>query len=112
MHASWNALLKGGSDRLRSVTVMAVTTSVVAGLAAFGLPTSGATIAAYTLADGLGARLSGHSQAYTAWLFVSYGPAMLLILILWRGHTDHFRLDAEGVRSAMEVSFRWQPTRS
>lgn len=39
MHASWNALLKGGSDRLRSVTVMAVTTSVVAGLGALLLPT-------------------------------------------------------------------------
>ena len=38
MHASWNALLKGGSDRLRSVTVMAVTTSVVAGLGALFLP--------------------------------------------------------------------------
>ena len=59
------------------------------------------TIAAYTLADGMGARLSGHSQAYAAWLFVSYGPAMLLILILWRGHADQFRLDAEAARSAL-----------
>ncbi len=196
MHASWNALLKGGSDRLRSVTVMAVTTSVIAGLGALFLPRprmaswgcialsaalhvvynlllvasykhgdlgvsypiargsspllvavgamaiareklellsmtgvvfismgivglafenrkglaaralipallTGATIAAYTLADGLGARLSGHSQAYAAWLFVSYGPAMLLILILWRRHADHFRLDAEAARSAL-----------
>jgi drug/metabolite transporter (DMT)-like permease len=56
---------------------------------------------AYTLTDGMGARLSGHSQAYAAWLFVSYGPAMLLIVILWRGHADHFRLDAEGARSAL-----------
>jgi drug/metabolite transporter (DMT)-like permease len=196
MHASWNALLKGGSDRLRSVTVMAVTTSLVAGLWAVFLPVprvaswgciglsaalhvvynlllvasyrhgdlgvsypiargssplpvaigamviaherldllsltgvglislgilglafenrtalasralvpallTGATIAAYTLADGMGARLSGHSQAYAAWLFVSYGPAMLLILILWRGHADHFRLDAGAARSAL-----------
>ena len=62
---------------------------------------TGATIAAYTLADGLGARLSGHSQAYAAWLFVSYGPAMLLILIIWRGPADHFRLDAEAARSAL-----------
>jgi drug/metabolite transporter (DMT)-like permease len=196
MHASWNALLKGGSDRLRSITVMAVTTSLVAGIAAFSLPTprvaswgcvalsgalhvvynlllvvsyrygelgvsypiargsspllvavgavvvagerldllsltgiglislgilglafegrkvlaaralipallTGVTIAAYTLADGMGARLSSHSQAYAAWLFVCYGPVMLLILILWRGHTDHFRLDAEVARSAV-----------
>ena len=48
-----------------------------------------------------GARLSGHSQAYAAWLFVSYGPAMLLILVLWRGHADQFRLDAEAARSAL-----------
>jgi drug/metabolite transporter (DMT)-like permease len=195
MHASWNALLKGGSDRLRSVTVMAVTTSLLAGLGALFLPApraaswgcialsaalhvvynlllvasyrhgdlgvsypiargsspllvaigalvaaherldvlsltgvglisvgiiglafesrkvlpsralvpallTGATIAAYTLADGMGARLSGHSQAYAAWLFISYGPAMLLILIMWRGHADHFRLDAEAAVSA------------
>ena len=196
MHASWNALLKGGSDRLRSVTVMAVTTSLLAALGALVLPMpragswgcialsaalhvvynlllvasyrhgdlgvsypiargsspllvalgamvvaherldllsltgiglisvgilglafegrkssparalvpallTGVTIAAYTLADGMGGRLSGHSQAYAAWLFVSYGPAMLLILILWRGHADHFRLDAEAARSAL-----------
>jgi drug/metabolite transporter (DMT)-like permease len=196
MHASWNALLKGGSDRLRSITVMAVTTSVVAGAGAIALPTpqmaswgcialsgalhvvynlllvasyrhgdlgvsypiargsspllvavgavviagerldllailgiafislgilglafehrqglsaralvpaslTGATIAAYTLTDGIGARLSGHSQAYAVWLFVIYGPAMLLILILWRGHADHFRLDVEAARSAL-----------
>jgi drug/metabolite transporter (DMT)-like permease len=196
MHASWNALLKGGSDRLRSVTVMAVTTSLLAGLGTLFLPTprfaswgcialsaalhvaynlllvasyrhgdlgvsypiargsspllvaigalvvaherldvlsltgiglisvgilglafesrtglpsralvpallTGVTIAAFSLADGLGARLSGHSLAYAAWLFVSYGPAMLLILILRRGHSDHFRLDAPAARSAL-----------
>ena len=38
MHASWNALLKGGSDRLRSVTVMAATTSVAAALWLLSLP--------------------------------------------------------------------------
>ena len=38
MHASWNALLKGESDRLRSVTIMAATTSVVAGLCLLYLP--------------------------------------------------------------------------
>jgi drug/metabolite transporter (DMT)-like permease len=196
MHASWNALLKGGTDRLRSVTIMAATTSVVAGLwllylpaprvgswgcialsaalhviynlllvasyrhgdlgvsypiargsspllvalgatvvaherlgflslagvtlislgilgLAFehrkGLPSralvpalmTGMTIAAYTLADGLGARSSGNSQAYAAWLFVSYGPAMLLILVLRRGPADRFRPDGESARSAV-----------
>jgi drug/metabolite transporter (DMT)-like permease len=196
MHASWNALLKGGSDRLRSVTLMAATTSVVAGLWLLYLPApradswacialsaalhviynlllvasyrhgdlgvsypiargsspllvalgaavvaherldylslagivlislgilglafenrtalvaralvpaflTGMTIAAYTLADGLGARLSGNSQAYAAWLFVSYGPVMLLILGLRRGTSDHFGLDAAAARSAL-----------
>jgi drug/metabolite transporter (DMT)-like permease len=196
MHASWNALLKGGRDRLRSVTVMAVTTSLLAGIGTLFLPAprfaswgcialsaalhvvynlllvssyrhgdlgvsypisrgsspllvavgalvvaherldalslagtglislgilglafenrtglpsralvpalmTGVTIAAYTVADGMGARLSGHSQAYAAWLFVSYGPAMLLILVLWRGQADHFRLDAVTARSAV-----------
>jgi drug/metabolite transporter (DMT)-like permease len=196
MHASCNALLKGGRDRLRSVTVMAVTTSLVAALCALFLPApqvaswgcialsaalhvvynlllvaayrhgdlgvsypiargsspllvavgaafvarerldllslagvglisvgilglgfetrsgvpsralgpallTGATIAVYTLADGIGARLSGHSQAYAAWLFIAYGPVMLLILIVWRGHADQFRLDAERARSAL-----------
>jgi drug/metabolite transporter (DMT)-like permease len=196
MHASWNALLKAGSDRLRSVTVMAATTSVVAGVWLLYLPAprvgswgcialsvalhviynlllvasyrhgdlgvsypiargsspllvalgatvvaherldylslagivlislgilglafenrtavasrallpaflTGMTIAAYTLADGLGARLSGNSQAYAAWLFVSYGPAMLLILVLRRGAADRFRLEAKAARSAV-----------
>jgi len=196
LHAAWNALLKGGSDRLRSVSVMAVSAGAVAGLAALILPaprvaswwyialsavlhvaynvllvasyrhgdlgvsypiargsspllvTSGAaivagerldvlsitgialislgilglalesrqgfpsralilalltgvTIASYTVADGLGARLSGNSQAYAAWLFLAEGPAMVLTLALWRGREDFFRLDSETTRSAI-----------
>ncbi len=38
MHASWNALLKGGGDRLRSVTVMGLVTSAVGGAVAVFLP--------------------------------------------------------------------------
>ena len=34
------------------------------------------TITAYTLVDGIGARLSGSAAAYTAWLFVLSGAAM------------------------------------
>jgi drug/metabolite transporter (DMT)-like permease len=196
MHASWNALLKGGSDRLRSVTVMALSATVVAGLAAVALPAprvgsrgyiglsavlhvaynvllvasyrhgdlgvsypiargsspllvalgaalvaderldllslagvalislgiaglafesrnrltskalvpallTGLAIASYTITDGLGARSSGHSQAYAAWLFLAEGPAMVLTLAVWRGHFDRFRLDAETARSAV-----------
>ena len=62
---------------------------------------TGATIAAFTVTDATGARLSGQAQAYAAWLFVTYGPAMVLILILRRGHADQFRLDAEAARSAL-----------
>jgi drug/metabolite transporter (DMT)-like permease len=41
----------------------------------FALLTS-LTITAYTLVDGIGARLSGDSIAYTAWLFLLSGAAM------------------------------------
>jgi drug/metabolite transporter (DMT)-like permease len=35
-------------------------------------------IAAYTLVDGAGARLSGHAIAYTAWMFLLTAPFLLL----------------------------------
>jgi drug/metabolite transporter (DMT)-like permease len=38
LHASWNALLKGGSDRLRSVTVMALAASLASATCAAFLP--------------------------------------------------------------------------
>jgi drug/metabolite transporter (DMT)-like permease len=38
MHASWNALLKGGGDRLHSVTVMALTASLFSAVWMFFLP--------------------------------------------------------------------------
>ena len=38
LHASWNALLKGGSDRLRSVTVMALAASLASAAWAAFLP--------------------------------------------------------------------------
>jgi len=41
----------------------------------FALLTS-LTITAYTLADGIGARVAGSAGAYTAWLFLSSGAAM------------------------------------
>lgn len=45
----------------------------------------GATIAAYTLSDGLGARLSGNVTAYTAWLFLIQGSSMPLLFAATRG---------------------------
>jgi drug/metabolite transporter (DMT)-like permease len=44
---------------------------------------TGLTIAAYSLADGLGVRESGHEFAYIAWLFVFSGLPMPFI-IRWR----------------------------
>ena len=46
---------------------------------------TGVFVAAYTLTDGVGARLSGHAQAYTAWLFLVQGAAMPLVYIALRG---------------------------
>jgi drug/metabolite transporter (DMT)-like permease len=45
---------------------------------------TGVLIAGYTLIDGMGARLSGNSYAYTAWLFVCQGTPMPLIYLAIR----------------------------
>ena len=45
----------------------------------------GATISAYTLCDGLGARRSGNVTAYTAWLFLIQGTSMPLLFAATRG---------------------------
>jgi drug/metabolite transporter (DMT)-like permease len=196
LHASWNALLKGGSDRLRSVTVMSLAASLASVAWAAFLPAprlsswfcialsvvlhvvynlllvtayhdgdlgvtypiargsspllvaagaailagerldaftvvgialvcggilglaresgagmlgrviapamlTGVTIAAYTVVDGLGSRISGNAWAYAAWLFAALGPAMLPVWA-WRrrGPGGDIRLDAESLRSA------------
>ncbi len=52
---------------------------------------TGLTIAAYSLADGLGVRHSGHELAYIAWLFVLSGLPMPAI-IGWRRGADSARL--------------------
>jgi len=46
---------------------------------------TGVFIAAYTVTDGLGARLSGHAMSYAAWLFVLQGAPMPLIYLMLRG---------------------------
>jgi drug/metabolite transporter (DMT)-like permease len=38
---------------------------------------TGGFIAAYTVTDGVGARLAGHPQSYTVWLFATQGAGML-----------------------------------
>lgn len=196
LHASWNALLKGGGDRLHAITVMALAASLasavwviflpaplaaswfyiglsvalhvvynlllviayrhgdlgviypiargsspllvaagaailagerldaftLAGIALvccgiFGLVRerregqlsrgmgpallTGVTIAAYTVVDGIGSRASGNAWAYSAWLFLGLGPAMIPVWIWRRGHpARHLRWDVVTLRSA------------
>ncbi len=45
----------------------------------------GVMIAGYTVTDGIGSRLSGHPQSYTAWLFVAQGAPMPLLYMGLRG---------------------------
>lgn len=49
--------------------------------------TTGTFIAAYTLADALGARASGNAVAYALWLFAVNGVVAALVLRLTRGAT-------------------------
>jgi drug/metabolite transporter (DMT)-like permease len=46
---------------------------------------TGAFIAAYSLADGIGARLSGNVLSYTAWMSLGWGLAGLPLYFWWRG---------------------------
>ncbi len=55
----------------------------------------GATIAAYTLCDGLGARASGNVAAYTAWLFLIQGSSIPLLFAATRGWPAMARPSAE-----------------
>ena len=47
--------------------------------------TTGAFIAAYSVTDGIGGRLSGDPIAYSAWLFVLDGVPMVVIFLVVRG---------------------------
>ena len=44
------------------------------------------TICAYSVMDGVGARLGGSASAYTVMLFVGIGPVMLIYALARRGH--------------------------
>jgi drug/metabolite transporter (DMT)-like permease len=44
------------------------------------------TICAYSVVDGVGARLSGNANAYSVMLFVGIGPVMLIYALARRGH--------------------------
>jgi len=46
---------------------------------------TGAIIAVYTVIDGAGARRSGNSVAYAAWMFLSYGVGTPILFVVRRG---------------------------
>lgn len=70
----WLMSVRGGRDLAkleRGAVAAALATSVF--------------IAAYTVSDGLGARVSGSAPGYALWLFLLDGAAMLAILLAVRG---------------------------
>jgi drug/metabolite transporter (DMT)-like permease len=60
------------------------------------------TICAYTVVDGIGARVAGDANAYTVMLFLGIGPVMLLYVLALRGRsvvpalTRHWRVGLVG----------------
>lgn len=46
---------------------------------------TGVFIACYTVCDGIGARLAGDANAYSAWLFMLDGLPMVLLYRVWKG---------------------------
>ena len=67
--------LRGGSDLARL-------DRTAVGFALF----TAVTICAYSVVDGVGARLSGNANAYSVMLFVGIGPVMLIYALARRGH--------------------------
>ncbi len=61
---------------------------------------TGLSIAAYTVIDGIGVRLSGAPLGYAAWLFLVHGLSMVAFAMirrgpsLWRGVGAHWRIGA------------------
>ena len=46
---------------------------------------TGVFIACYTVCDGIGARVAGNANAYSAWLFMLDGLPMVLLYRVWKG---------------------------
>ncbi|MFJ5958278.1 EamA family transporter [Paenarthrobacter sp. NPDC092416] len=61
---------------------------------------TGVSIAAYTLVDGVGVRLSGMPMAYVSWLFLLQG--LLIPVVCWR-------LAPERIGFARRVARHWKP---
>jgi drug/metabolite transporter (DMT)-like permease len=60
---------------------------------------TGLFIASYTVADGIGSRLSGHPQSYAAWLFLFQGAPMPLVYIAMRGRLGIDPFDRETLKA-------------
>ncbi|MGF1426779.1 EamA family transporter [Kitasatospora sp. LaBMicrA B282] len=70
------------------------------GTRALGLAVlTGALIATYTVTDGVGVRYAGDSNAYTVWIFLSYGVLMPVAFLLLRG-----RLELRGRAAEVRVA--------
>jgi drug/metabolite transporter (DMT)-like permease len=68
--------------------------SIVAALA------TGLFIASYTVADGIGSRLSGNPQSYAAWLFLFQGAPMPLVYFAMRGRLAIDPFNRETLKAA------------
>ena len=60
---------------------------------------TGLFIASYTVADGIGSRLSRYPQSYAAWLFLFQGAPMPLIYMAMRGRLAIEPLDRETLKA-------------
>jgi drug/metabolite transporter (DMT)-like permease len=64
---------------------------------------TGATIAAYTVIDGMGVRLSGHSVSYTAWMFLFY--LLMPVLFIQRRGAAALRAPTADIASSIGGGF-------
>ncbi|WP_245647025.1 DMT family transporter [Microtetraspora niveoalba] len=86
------ALALAGTGRRRMPSRAAVTAAVL----------TGATIAAYTVVDGMGVRRSGTALGYTTWMFAIEGVLVLAMMTAVRGRSvlpalrDRWRVSAAG----------------
>jgi len=56
-------------------------------------------VASYITADGLGVRLAGNAQSYTAWIFLAYGALMPLAFLLIRRRLTVDLMNPETVKA-------------
>jgi drug/metabolite transporter (DMT)-like permease len=62
---------------------------------------TGLTIAAYTIVDGVGVRLSGSAAGYTVWLVGIQGTVVALALVFWRRPRTTASWGVSGLTAAM-----------